>query len=42
MEILAAKLADRDVVKIGPATLTFRVMTRTGSTLSSMKAGSPA
>lgn len=32
-----APLTDRDVVKIGPATLTLRVMSRTGSTLSSMK-----
>ena len=30
----AAPLSDRDVVKIGPATLTFRVMKRTGSTRS--------
>jgi hypothetical protein len=30
----AAPLADRDVVKIGPATLAFRVMKRTGSTRS--------
>ena len=30
----AAPLADRDMVKIGPATLTFRVMKRTGSTRS--------
>jgi len=29
-------LADRDVVKIGPAALTLRVLRRTGSTLSSM------
>jgi DNA-binding winged helix-turn-helix (wHTH) protein len=31
-----ALLTDRDVVKIGPATLTLRVLRRTGSTLSSM------
>ena len=30
------RLSDRDVVKIGPATLTLRVLRRTGSTLSSM------
>jgi DNA-binding winged helix-turn-helix (wHTH) protein len=35
-----APLADRDVVRIGPAKLTLRVMSRTGSTLSSMKKGS--
>jgi len=29
-------LSDRDVVKIGPAALTFRILRRTGSTLSSM------
>ncbi len=32
-----APLADRDVVKIGPATLTLRVLKRTGSTRSTMK-----
>lgn len=32
-----APLADRDVVRIGPATLTLRVMSRTGSTRSTMK-----
>ncbi len=31
-----ASLADRDVVKIGPAALTLRVLRRTGSTLSRM------
>ena len=31
------RLADRDVVKIGPATLTLRVLRRTGSTLSTMR-----
>jgi DNA-binding winged helix-turn-helix (wHTH) protein len=36
-----AALADRDVVKIGPATLTLRVMKRTGSTRSTMKERSP-
>ena len=30
-------LADRDVVSIGPATLTLRVLRRTGSTLSKMR-----
>ncbi len=34
-------LADRDVIKVGPATLTLRVMKQTGSTRSSMKKGSP-
>lgn len=34
-------LADRDVVKVGPATMTLRVMKQTGSTRSSMKKGSP-
>jgi DNA-binding winged helix-turn-helix (wHTH) protein len=33
----ATPLSDRDVVKIGPATLHLRVVRRTGSTLSSMK-----
>ena len=32
-----AQLADRDVVRIGPATLTLRVLKRTGSTRSTMK-----
>ncbi len=32
----AAPLSDRDVVKIGPATLQLRVVRRTGSTLSNM------
>ena len=31
------RLSDRDVVKIGPATLTLRVLKRTGSTRSTMK-----
>jgi DNA-binding winged helix-turn-helix (wHTH) protein len=31
------RLADRGVVKIGPATLTLRVLSRTGSTRSTMK-----
>jgi DNA-binding winged helix-turn-helix (wHTH) protein len=35
----AAPLADRDVMKIGPATLTFRVMKRTGSTRSTRSKG---
>ncbi len=34
-------LTDRDVVKIGPATLTLRVLKRTGSTLSTMRGRSP-
>jgi len=32
----ATPLSDRDVVRIGPASLTLRVLRRTGSTLSSM------
>ena len=34
-------LTDRDVVKIGPATLTLRVLRRTGSTRSTMRERSP-
>jgi DNA-binding winged helix-turn-helix (wHTH) protein len=34
-------LADRDVVKVGPATLTVRVLKRTGSTRSTVKERSP-
>lgn len=38
IRIRAAKfLEDRDVVRIGPATLVLRVLRRTGSTLSAMK-----
>ena len=37
----AARLADRDVVRVGPATMTLRVMKRTGSTRSTMKERSP-
>lgn len=33
----AAPLADRDALKIGPASLVFRVLHRTGSTLSSIQ-----
>jgi DNA-binding winged helix-turn-helix (wHTH) protein len=36
-----ARLTDRDVVKVGPATLTLRTLRRTGSTLSTMKERSP-
>jgi DNA-binding winged helix-turn-helix (wHTH) protein len=35
------RLSDRDVVKVGPATLTLRVLKRTGSTRSIMKERSP-
>jgi len=31
------RLTERDVVRIGPATLRLRILKRTGSTLSSMK-----
>lgn len=37
----SATLNDRDVVKVGPATLTLRVLKRTGSTRSTMKERSP-
>lgn len=33
------RLRDRDVIKVGPASLVLRVLRRTGSTLSSLKAG---
>jgi DNA-binding winged helix-turn-helix (wHTH) protein len=37
----AARLTDRDVVKVGPATLTLRVLKSTGSTRSTRKERSP-
>ena len=37
----SATLADRDVVKVGPAILTLRVLKRTGSTRSTMKERPP-
>lgn len=37
----AVTLADRDVVKVGPATMTLRALKRTGSTRSTMKEKSP-
>ena len=33
----AVRLADKDLLKIGPASMVFRVLRRTGSTLSSIK-----
>jgi DNA-binding winged helix-turn-helix (wHTH) protein len=33
----AVRLADKDLVKIGPASMVFRILRRTGSTLSSIK-----
>jgi DNA-binding winged helix-turn-helix (wHTH) protein len=36
-----ARLSHRDVVRVGPATLTLRVLKRTGSTRSTMKERSP-
>jgi pSer/pThr/pTyr-binding forkhead associated (FHA) protein len=35
------RLTNRDVVKVGPATLTLRVLKRTGSTRSTMKERPP-
>ena len=35
-----ARLRDRDVVKIGPASLTFRILKRTGPTRSAVKESS--
>lgn len=37
----AAPLGDKDALKIGPARMVFRVLRRTGSTLSSMKQQAP-
>ncbi|HEY4229738.1 MAG TPA: FHA domain-containing protein [Thermoanaerobaculia bacterium] len=33
----AVRLADKDLLKIGPASMVFRILRRTGSTLSSIK-----
>ena len=38
----ATSLTDRDVVKVGPATMTLRVLKRTGSTRSTMKKRTPS